>query len=106
MSEMFNYRSVLAPYMNSLLEMKASAGVSGQRIKWILKEFDDFTVSEKFTDPHITSNFIAKWRTTRVADCDRTRLFFYLLPSLFFRHDFRISQIRSHIAVQHCHTKK
>lgn len=72
MSEMFNYRSVLAPYMNSLLEMKASAGVSGQRIKWILKEFDDFAVSEKLTDPHITSNFIARWRTTRVADCDRT----------------------------------
>lgn len=72
MSEMFNYRSVLAPYMNSLLEMKSSAGVSGQRIKWILKEFDDFAVSEKLTNPHITSKFVARWRTTRVADCDST----------------------------------
>lgn len=72
MSEMFNYRSVLAPYMNSLLEMKASAGISGQRMKWILKEFDDFAISEGLTDPHLTSDFIAKWRATRVADCDRT----------------------------------
>lgn len=72
MSEMFNYRSVLAPYMNSLLEMKASAGVSGQRIKWILKEFDDFAISEALTDPHLTSDFIAKWRATRVADCEST----------------------------------
>jgi len=72
MSEMFNYRSVLAPYMNSLLEMKASAGISGQRMKWILKEFDDFAISEGLTDPHLASDFIAKWHATRVADCDRT----------------------------------
>lgn len=72
MSKVFNYRSVLAPYMNSLLEMKSSAGVSCQRMKWILKEFDDFAVSEGLTDPHLTSDFIARWRTTRVADCNRT----------------------------------
>ena len=40
MSEQFNYRSVLAPYMRSLLEVKASAGINAQRMKWILKEFD------------------------------------------------------------------
>ena len=71
MSKVFNYRSVLAPYMNSLLEMKSSAGVSCQRMKWILKEFDNFAVSKGLTDPHLTSDFIARWRTTRVADCDR-----------------------------------
>lgn len=72
MSEMFNYRSVLAPYMRSLLEMKASAGIGAQRTRWILLEFDDFAVSENLTDPHITSDFVAKWRTTRKADSDRT----------------------------------
>ena len=40
MSEMFNYRSVLAPYMRSLIEVKASAGISALRMKWILKEFE------------------------------------------------------------------
>lgn len=72
MSEMFNYRSVLAPYMRSLLEVKASAGMSAQRMKWILLEFDDFAVTENLADPHITSDFITKWRKTRNADCDRT----------------------------------
>lgn len=72
MSEMFNYKSVLAPYMRGLLEVKASAGISAQRMKWILKEFDDFAVSDNLTDPHITSEFISKWRNTRGADCERT----------------------------------
>ena len=72
MSEMFNYRSVLAPYMRSLIEVKASAGISALRMKWILKEFDDFAVSVNLTDPHVTSEFISMWRKTRDADCDRT----------------------------------
>lgn len=72
MSEMFSYRSVLAPYMRSLLEVKASAGISAHRTKWILKEFDDFAMSEGLADPHVSSDFIEKWRKTRNADCDRT----------------------------------
>lgn len=72
MSEMFNYRSVLAPYMRSLIDVKASAGISALRMKWILKEFDDFAVSVNLTDPHVTSEFISRWRKTRDADCDRT----------------------------------
>lgn len=72
MSKRFNYRSILAPYMRSLLEVKASAGIRALRMKWILKEFDDFALSENITDPHITSGFILKWRKTRGADCDRT----------------------------------
>ena len=72
MSEMFNYRSVLAPYMRSLLEVKSSAGISAQHTKWILKEFDDFALSKNLSDPHITPDFISEWRKTREADCDRT----------------------------------
>ena len=72
MSEQFNYRSVLAPYMRSLLEIKASAGISAQRMKWILKEFDDYALTERLADPHLTQDFIAGWRKTRVADSDRT----------------------------------
>lgn len=72
MSEQFNYSSILAPYMKHLIEIKTSAGISAQRIKWILKEFDDFANAESLKDPHITEKFIQKWRATRIADCERT----------------------------------
>lgn len=51
MAEQFNYSSVLAPYINRLLEMKTTAGYSAHRLKWILKEFDDFAESVKLTLP-------------------------------------------------------
>lgn len=72
MCELFNYSSILAPYMKHFIEMKTSAGISAQRTKWILKEFDDIANSEVLWDPHITEAFISKWRSTRTADCDRT----------------------------------
>ena len=72
MCEQFNYRSILAPYMRNLLEMKASAGISGHRMKWILKEFDDFANATNLADTPITSEFIASWHKTRKADCERT----------------------------------
>lgn len=72
MSEQFNYSSILAPYMNRLIGMKTSAGISALRTKWILKEFDDFASSLSLDDAHITEEFIKKWHTTRGADCDRT----------------------------------
>ena len=72
MAEQFNYSSVLAPFMRRLLDMKASAGVSAHRTKWILKEFDDFANSERLTDPHVTEVFVRRWRATRVADCEST----------------------------------
>lgn len=72
MAEQFYYSSVLAPYMNHLLEVKISAGISALRTKWILKEIDDFANEENLNDPHITEPFFNKWRATRIADCDRT----------------------------------
>ncbi|MDR0745798.1 MAG: hypothetical protein LBF17_04800 [Mediterranea sp.] len=72
MSELFNYNSILAPYMRLLLERNSSAGISAQRTKWVLKEFDDFANACKLNDPHITEEFVRKWRGTRTADCDRT----------------------------------
>lgn len=72
MCEQFNFRSILAPYMRNLLEIKASAGISGLRMKWILKEFDDFAKTTNLTDPNITSEFIASWHKTRKSDCEQT----------------------------------
>lgn len=72
MAEQFKYSSVLAPYMNHLLDIKMSAGISALRTRWILKEIDDFANAECLKDPHIKEVFFKKWRATRVADCDRT----------------------------------
>jgi integrase len=85
MDEQFNYSSVLAPFMRRLLEMKASAGISAHRAKWILKEFDDFANSEHLSDAHITETFITKWRSTRIADCDRTLYAKYSVSSQLTR---------------------
>ena len=46
MAEQFKYSSVLAPYMNHLLDIKISAGISALRTRWILKEIDDFANAE------------------------------------------------------------
>lgn len=72
MGELFNYRSVLSVYMKQLIEVKTSAGISTQRLKWILKEFDNFAIAESLGDPHITEDFIQKWRATRIVDCEAT----------------------------------
>jgi hypothetical protein len=84
MAEQFNYSSVLAPYIRHLLDIKSSAGISAHRMKWILKEFDDFASSEHLSDPRITEEFIRRWRATRTADSDRT-----LLPSTLYGPSLR-----------------
>jgi len=58
--------------MKQLLEIKSSAGISAHRMKWILKEFDDFANKEYLDNPHITDKFIQKWRATRTSDCEKT----------------------------------
>ena len=72
MAEQFNYSSVLAPYMQQLLNRKHSAGISALRTMWIFKEFDDFANMENLSEAHITQEFIHKWRLTRIADSERT----------------------------------
>ena len=72
MAEQFIFSSVLAPHINHLLEIKSSAGINALRAKWILKEFDDYANASHLEAPHITESFILQWRSTRVADCERT----------------------------------
>ena len=92
MAEQFNYSSVLAPYMRLLIEVKESAGISAHRIKWILKEFDDFANREQLSDVHITEDFIKRWRATRIADCDNTLYYKYSVWSQLTRMMSRYGQ--------------
>lgn len=72
MAEKFNYTSVLAPYMNGVLQKKDSAGLSSLRLRWIFKEFDDFANISKLESPSLTSDFIEAWHKTRLSDSERT----------------------------------
>jgi len=72
MAEQFNYSSILAPYMKQLLSIKESAGYNVLRMKWILKEIDDFASLENLTDPHIKEDFFKRWLDTRISDSDCT----------------------------------
>ena len=49
MTKQVEYKSVLAPYMNIMLNVRFSFGYSAQQMKYILKEFDDFAIG--FTEP-------------------------------------------------------
>ena len=72
MSEQFNYKSPLAPYMNGLVAGKNASGCTWLRGKWICREIDKFYLAEGITDATITTDIVEKWRLTRVADSKRT----------------------------------
>ena len=72
MAEQFNYRSVLAPYMNGLLKLKQAASIGSLRLKWIFLEFDRFMTENCIEDTYITREIISRWRETRKNDCERT----------------------------------
>lgn len=72
MSEQFRYRSVLAPYMKGLLEVKQAASIGSLRLKWIFLEFDKFMTDNDIEDTYITREIISRWRATRINDCERT----------------------------------
>lgn len=72
MAEQFRYRSVLAPYMNGLLELKQAASIGSLRLKWIFLEFDRFMVDNSIEDTYITRETISRWRETRINDSEST----------------------------------
>ena len=54
MSRKFEYKSALAPYMNSFVAMKEARGFNNLREKWILNEIDMFANDHGLTEPVIT----------------------------------------------------
>ena len=64
MAEQFKYSSVLASHMNHLLKIKASAGISALRTKWILKKKADIANASRHHHPHITKSLYQQWRST------------------------------------------
>lgn len=72
MSNPFNYRSVLAPYMDALIRIKESCGFIVISTKWTYKEFDEFTLQYGLSEPVITKDLIGNWAKSRTNDCART----------------------------------
>ena len=58
MTKHIKYKSVLAPYMDIMLNIRLSFGYSAKQIKYILKEFDDFAVGWNLQSPHIDEELI------------------------------------------------
>ena len=72
MAEQFNYSSVLSPYIKRMLEIRKSMGIVDSRVRWILKEFDDFANSIGLQEPHITEEFVKRWHKSRISDKEIT----------------------------------
>lgn len=72
MTKQVEYKSVLAPYMDIMLNVRFSFGYSAQQMKYILKEFDDFAIGWDLRNPCISEEMIKEWRKGRVNDSETT----------------------------------
>ena len=72
MTDPFNYKGVLAPYMKAIIRMKEACGQAIISTKWTYKEFDEFTIQYGLTEPLITKGLTDAWTATRINDCSRT----------------------------------
>lgn len=55
-----------------MLEIRKSMGIVDSRVRWILKEFDDFANSIGLQEPHITEEFVKRWHKSRISDKEIT----------------------------------
>ena len=72
MNKVFEYHSVLAPYINGLIAIKESQGFIMLSMKWFFLEFDSFVTNYGLKEPVITQELVETWRKSRVNDCGRT----------------------------------
>ena len=66
MHSKYLFKSVLAPYIQRLLEIKRTSGVIGTYNHWIFKELDEFAIQYGLQEPAITEDLIQSWRVTGV----------------------------------------
>lgn len=67
-----DYKSVLAPYMDQLMEMERAAGAVNTHLHGILKDFDDFACAYGLKDTSVSESFITGWLKTRINESERT----------------------------------
>lgn len=72
MNEPFDYKGVLAPYMDGYVRMMEACGFKILNTKWFFKEFDRFTIEYGLGEPGLSRELIEAWADTREDDCSRT----------------------------------
>jgi integrase len=80
------FKSILAPYMDSFLQMKETMGFGQVKFRVIFKEFDKFFIENDVTEPCITQSLISRWNATRVNDSCRTLYDKYSVISQFSKY--------------------
>ncbi len=86
MSKHFEYKSVLAAYINGFIHMKEASGFNFLRGKWILFEIDRFFQDNNILEPVITRELVRKWRKTRANDSHITIYTKYSIISQLARY--------------------
>jgi integrase len=82
----FEYKSVLAPFIDDFIRMKEALGVNNLRTKWILLELDRFYCRHDIKEPIITKKTISDWHQTRTNDHPKTLYAKYCIISQFARN--------------------
>ena len=82
----FEYKSVLAPFIDDFIRMKESLGVNNLRTKWILLELDRFYCQHDIKEPAITKKTIMEWQKTRTNDHPKTLYAKYCIISQLARY--------------------
>lgn len=68
----YKYKSILAPYISKLLDLKKSAGVDLVSISYTLRTFDNYLCKINQEDPHLDSKFFIKWHSSLLNDSPGT----------------------------------
>jgi len=82
----FEYKSVLAPFINDFIRMKEALGVNNLRTKWILLELDRFYCEHDIREAVITKKTIMEWQQTRTNDHPKTLYAKYCIISQLARN--------------------
>jgi integrase len=82
----FEYKSVLAPFIDEFIRMKEALGVNNLPTKWILLELDRFYCRQNVNEPVITRKLIADWQQTRTNDHPKTLYAKYCIISQLARY--------------------
>ncbi len=82
----YTYKSVFARFFLDFIHMKGAMGYRTPKIEYILKELDIFFSKESVNEPIITKPLIAKWRSEKYNESERTLYDKWSIISQFSRY--------------------
>jgi integrase len=82
----YTFKSVLAPYFENFVSMKATMGFTTAKIEYILKEVDEIAQIANLQEPILTKQIVKMWRDSRLNDSERTLYDKWSIISQFSRY--------------------